>query len=254
MLRAGGAKLQHIWNATLLGLAAGVLGTGFGAFLTAASGTPKRRTLSTLMGTAAGVMLSIVFLDLIPEAIEIGGVAQTVGGFLLGVGATGIMDLLIPHFHFVSEDCKQNRFLKAGLLTGIGIAMHNLPEGLAIGASYAHGNSLGLSVALTIAIHNIPEGMAMAAPMCAGGVGRKQSTLYGALAGLPMALGAFVGAAIGNISNGMLAVSLAFAGGAMVFITADELIPDAQEFADGHSGTFGIVIGILAGMLLIYGY
>jgi ZIP family zinc transporter len=90
--------------------------------------------------------------------------------------------------------------------------------------------------------------------MCAGGVGRKQSTLYGALAGLPMALGAFVGAAIGNISNGMLAVSLAFAGGAMVFITADELIPDAQEFADGHSGTFGIVIGILAGMLLIYGY
>jgi ZIP family zinc transporter len=252
MLGAGGAKLQHILKATILGLAAGVLGTGLGAFLTAVSGIPKRRTLSMLMGVAGGVMLAIVFLDLIPEAIEIGGVAQTVGGFLLGVGATGVVDLLIPHFHFVSEDCERNRFLRAGILTGIGIAMHNLPEGLAIGAGYAHGESLGLSVALTIAIHNIPEGMAMAAPMCAARVEPKKSALYGALAGLPMAVGALMGAAIGNISDGVLAVSLAFAGGAMVFITADELIPDAQEFAEGHSGTFGIVMGILVGMLLIY--
>ncbi len=196
MLRAGGAELQHILKATILGLGAGVLGTGLGAFLTAVSGIPKRRTLSMLMGIAAGVMLAIVFLDLIPEAIEIGGVAQTIGGFLLGVGATGVVDLLIPHFHFVSEDCEKNRFLRAGLLTGIGIAMHNLPEGLAIGAGYAHGESLGLSVAITIAIHNIPEGMAMAAPMCAARVEPKKSALYGALAGLPMAIGALVGAAI----------------------------------------------------------
>ncbi len=244
--------MQALLHVTIVGLVAGVVGTGIGAFATALAGTPSRRSLSIMMGLAGGVMLSVVFLDLVPEAVEIGGTVYALGGFILGVGATGIVDLLTPHFHFVSGDCERARFLRAGLLTGIGIAMHNLPEGLAIGASYAHGSSLGFAVALTIALHNIPEGMAMAAPMCAAKLERTQITMWGALAGLPMALGALAGAAVGTVSSAVLAVCLGFAGGAMVFITADELIPDAQEFAVGHSGTFGIVLGAVAGMILVY--
>ena len=244
--------MQALLDATVIGLVAGVVGTGIGALAIAAAGTPTRRSLSIMMGLAGGVMLSVVFLDLVPEAVEIGGTGYAVGGFVLGVGATAIVDLLTPHFHFVSGDCERARYLRAGILTGIGIAMHNLPEGLAIGASYAHGSSLGFSVALTIALHNIPEGMAMAAPMCAARLDALRITTWGALAGLPMAVGALVGAVIGNVSSAVLSVCLGFAGGAMVFITADELIPDAQEFAVGHSGTFGIVLGALAGMILVY--
>ena len=244
--------MQALLYATVVGLAAGVVGTGIGALAIAAAGTPTRRSLSIMMGLAGGVMLSVVFLDLVPEAVEIGGTGYAVGGFVLGVGATAIVDLLTPHFHFVSGDCERARYLRAGILTGIGIAMHNLPEGLAIGASYAHGSSLGFSVALTIALHNIPEGMAMAAPMCAARLDALRITTWGALAGLPMAVGALVGVMIGTVSSHVLSVCLGFAGGAMVFITADELIPDAQEFAVGHSGTFGIVLGALAGMILVY--
>ncbi len=244
--------MQALLNTTVVGLAAGVVGTGIGALAVAVAGTPTKRSLSIMMGLAGGVMLSVVFLDLVPEAVEIGGTAYALGGFVLGVGATGIVDLLTPHFHFVSADCERARYLRAGILTGIGIAMHNLPEGLAIGASYAHGSSLGFSVALTIALHNIPEGMAMAAPMCAARLDALQITTWGALAGLPMAIGALVGVMVGNVSSVVLSVCLGFAGGAMVFITADELIPDAQEFAVGHSGTFGIVLGALAGMILVY--
>lgn len=244
--------MQALLDAAIVGLAAGVLGTGIGALAIAAAGTPSRRSLSVMMGLAGGVMLSLVFLDLIPEAVEVGGHAYAMGGFVLGVGATGIADLLTPHFHFISGDCERARFIRAGILTGIGIAMHNLPEGLAIGASYAHGASLGFSVALTIALHNIPEGMAMAAPMSAAKLDPASITVWGCLAGLPMAVGALVGAAVGTVSSAVLSVCLGFAGGAMVFITADELIPDAQEFAVGHSGTFGIVLGTLAGMILAY--
>ncbi len=244
--------MQALLDAAIVGLLAGVVGTGIGALATATAGTPSRRSLSIMMGIAGGVMLSLVFLDLIPEAVEIGGHGYAIGGFILGVGATGIVDLLTPHFHFISGDCERARFIRAGILTGIGIAMHNLPEGLAIGASYAHGSSLGFSVALTIALHNIPEGMAMAAPMCAAKLDPARVAMWGALAGLPMAVGALIGAIVGTVSSAVLSVCLGFAGGAMVFITADELIPDAQEFAVGHSGTFGIVLGALAGMILVY--
>jgi ZIP family zinc transporter len=208
--------------------------------------------LSVLMGLAGGVMLSVVFTELVPEAVEIGGLIYAFAGFILGVGAIGLVDLITPHVHIVSEDCESARFIRAGVLTGIGIAMHNLPEGLAIGASYAHGSSLGFSVAFTIALHNMPEGMAMGAPMCAARLGGARIFAFGALAGLPMAVGALVGAVAGAVSPAVLSVSLGFAGGAMVFITGDELIPDAQEFAVGHSGTFGIVFGVLAGLLLSY--
>ncbi|MEA4884077.1 MAG: ZIP family metal transporter [Clostridia bacterium] len=244
--------MHAIAYVTLMGLAAGVVGTGAGSTATAMVGAPSRRVLSVLMGLAGGVMLSVVFLDLVPESIEIGGLLFAIAGFVLGIGATAMVDLLTPHFHAISGDCENSRYLRASLLTGIGIAMHNLPEGLAIGASYAHGSSLGFSVALTIALHNIPEGMAMAAPMCAARLRPARIAMWGGVAGLPMAVGALIGVAIGGVSPAVLASCLGFAGGAMVFITADELIPDAQEFAVGHSGTFGIVLGVLAGMLLVY--
>lgn len=243
--------MEAIVTATVVGLIAGVVGTGLGAAGAAAIGRPSKRTLSFMMGLAGGVMLAVVFLDVVPEALNTGGALTTMAGFVFGVVALGVADLFMPHLH-IASDCRENsRYLRTGILTAIGIAMHNLPEGLAIGAGYALGSSLGFSVALTIALHNIPEGMAMAAPMCAARVSPGHVTLVGGMAGLPMALGAAVGAAFGSVSPVILTLCLGFAGGAMMFITADELIPEAQRISDGHSGTFGIVVGVLLGMMVV---
>ncbi len=243
--------MSSIVYATLVGLAAGVVGTGLGAALTTLTGRPSRRALSLMMGLAGGIMLTVVFMDLVPEALHIGGTFTTIVGFIIGVASLGALDLFAPHLHLPSGECENSRYLRTGVMAAIGIAMHNLPEGLAIGAGYAHGSSLGFSVAFIIALHNIPEGMAMAAPMCAAEVRRSQVAMIGALAGVPMGIGALLGAIFGSVSPGVLAICLGFAGGAMVFLTADELIPGAQSFATGHSGTFGIVLGILLGMLVV---
>jgi ZIP family zinc transporter len=129
--------------------------------------------------------------------------------------------------------------------------MHNLPEGIAIGASYVASPALGFTLALTIALHNIPEGIAMACPLCAGGMRLRWILLYTAMAGLPMGLGAFIGASLGFISPLFLSLALGFAAGAMLYIIFGELIPGAQNSGNGHAGTFGAVFGTVAGILLL---
>ncbi len=243
--------MAGVIQATLVGLAAGVVGTGMGAALATLSGRPSRRMLSLMMGLAGGIMLTVVFMDLVPQALQLGGAINTIFGFVIGVLSLGALDVFAPHLHLPSGECENSRYLRTGTLAAIGIAMHNFPEGLAIGASYAHGTSLGFTMAVIIALHNIPEGMAMAAPMCAADVHRMRVAFIGGLAGVPMGIGALFGAAFGSVSPGILSVCLGFAGGAMVFITADELIPEAQRFAIGHSGTLGLVLGIILGMLVV---
>lgn len=193
-------------------------------------------------------MISVVAFDLMPEAIESGGLVLAIGGLIAGVILVSLLDLL-PHTHFMASDRESSRFYKTGVIVGLGIAMHNLPEGLAIGAGYAHDVTLGLGLALVIAVHNFPEGMAMACPMVIAGMKPLRVVLATMAAGVPMAIGALLGSLVGGMSSGLLSLCLGFAGGAMLFVTCDELIPDAQELGSGHSGSFGIVAGVVVGIL-----
>lgn len=195
-------------------------------------------------------MLAIVLMDLVPEAIETGNFSSALLGLLLGAALILILDLYLPHFHLF-EGTEENNFIRTGILLGLGIALHNLPEGIAIGSGYMAAPSLGTTLAITIALHNIPEGIAMAAPLSAGGLGISRVFIYTILAGLPMGAGAFIGAAIGSISPVVLSLSLCFAGGAMLYIIFNELIPGAQELAKGQSGTFGAVFGIIVGIIIL---
>jgi ZIP family zinc transporter len=237
-----------IISATLVGLIAGVAGTGAGGLVSLVLRRLSGRSYSLILGFSAGVMISVVAFDLMPESIESGGLAVAIAGLVSGVLLVALLDLL-PHTHFMSSDSESTRFYRAGVIVGLGIAMHNLPEGLAIGAGYTHDLGLGIGLALVIAIHNFPEGMAMACPMVISGARPLRVVLATAAAGLPMGVGALVGAAVGNLSTVMLSLSLGLAGGAMLFVTCDELIPDAQELGSGHSGTVGIVAGVVVGIL-----
>ncbi len=243
--------MNDIFQITLIGLAAGIIGTGSGTVIALFVRNPSRSLLGFILGFAGGIMLAIVLTDLLPESIEAGSFYLAFMGLLLGALFILFVDLKIPHIHFFETTEELARFIRTGTILGLGIAMHNLPEGIAIGASYVASPALGFTLAVTIALHNIPEGIAMACPLCAGGMRIRWILIYTAMAGLPMGLGAFIGASLGAISPVVLSLSLGFAGGAMLYIIFGELIPGAQNSGNGHSGTFGAVFGTIAGILLL---
>ncbi len=243
--------MNEILQITLIGLGAGVIGTGSGAIIALFVKNPSRALLGFILGFAGGIMLAIVLSDLLPEAVEAGSFLTAFIGLLVGTLFVLYADLKIPHFHFFETTEELARFIRTGAILGLGIAMHNLPEGIAIGASYVASPAVGFTLAVTIALHNIPEGLAMACPLCAGGMRLRWILLYTAMAGLPMGLGAFAGASLGAVSPLVLSLSLGFAAGAMLYIIFGELIPGAQNSGSGHSGTFGAVFGTIAGILLL---
>jgi len=140
--------------------------------------------------------------------------------------------------------------LKAGMLMAIGIALHNLPEGFAVGSGFEASAKLGFTISGVIIIHDIPEGIAMAVPMRAGGISKLKTFAYTILSGVPMGIGAFLGAALGNISSQMIAVCLGFAGGAMLYIVLGEMIPESKRIYLGRLSSVGNIIGIICGIII----
>ncbi len=243
--------MDSILQITLIGLGAGVIGTGSGALIALFLKSPGKKLLGFFLGFSGGIMLAIVFNDLLPESIETGNLITAFSGLLIGALFILLLDLKMPHFHFFESSDELARFIRTGTIIGLGIAMHNLPEGIAIGASYAASPALGYALAYMIALHNIPEGIAMACPLCVGGLQMRWIVLYTALAGLPMGIGALLGAALGAVSDLILSLALGFAGGAMLYIVFGELIPGAQNSGNGHPGTFGALFGTISGILLL---
>lgn len=135
--------------------------------------------------------------------------------------------------------------IKSGLLIAAGIAIHNLPEGFAVGAGFSLSKEFGLFIAVAILLHNIPEGMATALPLCEGGMYRRDALRMSILSGLVEPLGALLAAGFLELFDGLLPGALAFAGGVMVFITLDELIPAAREHGHHHLTAVGIILGAL---------
>jgi ZIP family zinc transporter len=164
--------MSPVGTAFLLSLLAG-LGTGLGG-LVAAIRKPGKRPTAFLMGLAAGVMITLSFLELVNEAWQASGYLVTTIGFGLGALFMFSVDSVAPHIRFGEKENSplDGRLLKVGLLIAIGITIHNIPEGIAVGAGYMHLPEFGFLIALGIALHNIPEGIATALPLCEGGVCR----------------------------------------------------------------------------------
>jgi ZIP family zinc transporter len=229
---------------TFLGTMAGLLGTGGGGILLGLGRRPRGAELSFHLGLSGGVMLAVVFQDLLPEALALGGVATSFSGLVLGMAA---LMLLKPFFSRGSR----GGLIQTGLFLGLGIAAHNFPEGLAIGAGYLASEQLGLGLALALCLHNIPEGMAMAAPLLAGGAGKTTAVLLTLAAGLPMGVGALAGGLFGTLSPVALAGTLGFAAGAMLFLVFHELLPEANRLDYPFAATCGAVLGIMIGLALL---
>jgi ZIP family zinc transporter len=155
------------------------------------------------------------------------------------------------HGRKVTPPVEINRgLLKTGTLLAIGITIHNLPEGIAVGAGYAHMPEFGMFIALAILLHNIPEGIATALPLCQGGMGRWDALRVAFLSGLAEPVGALAASFFLNRFDFLIPGSLAFAGGVMMFITLDELIPMAREHGHQHSVAVGMILGAIFVFLL----
>jgi len=248
--------LCELLRTFLVSLIAGVGGTGFGAVLVIAIPQISPAILSTMIGFAGGVMLEIVCLALLPEAISQAGEYVMFSGFFFGIIFMAFLDLLVSHLHMTERetgmDVRQKKLLKMGTLLTIGIAIHNLPEGLAIGSAMAVSQTFGLGLAVLIALHNIPEGIAISAPNHSIGVKRSKIALFACMAGLPMVAGGLLGNLIASLSKELVSVCLGLAGGAMFFITCDELIPQAHTEAEryGHIPIYSIVFGFVVALFM----
>lgn len=211
-----------------------------------------------IMGFAAGVMLAAAMIGLILPAADLAG---KTGIWIVGLGlAAGavflnLMDKVTPHLHHISgveeEEHKNNRDLNKVLLFVMAIAIHNLPEGLAAGMAFG-GNDISnaMAVALGIAIQNIPEGMIIISPMLLAGIKKRRTFLIALCTGLIEVIGTFIGYAAVNIADAILPFALAFAGGTMLYVVGDEMIPETHSHGYERMATYSLITGFFVMLLM----
>lgn len=221
------------------------LATCLGSIIVIFLGNPKEKTISVLFGLAAGIMLAVVILDLLPSSLEQGSFRQAAAGFSIGIIIMLFLDLILSQIYPNAKmGSPKTYFLKMGYLVAMGIALHDLPEGIAIAAGYSAQEHLGLVIALAIGLHNIPEGMATATPLKIGGVAPVKIVLLNILVSFFTPVGAFLGIVLVKMTPNHIALLLAIAAGAMTFIVQNELLPESRRKHPNYS-TIGGIVGFL---------
>ncbi len=225
--------------------------TVFGSVLGFCFKKISHRFSDIVLAFAAGVMLSAAILGLILPAIDYGGLVVTIAGIFTGALCLNLIDKLVPHLHhMVGSDIEthpDSQKLSKVLLFVTAIAIHNLPEGIAAGVSFGSGNDAeALLIAGGIALQNIPEGMVIIGPMLASGVSPKRTFLCALATGLVEVIGTFLGYFAVTIASAILPFALAFAGGTMLYVVSDEMIPETH-----HSEASGVTYSLLVGFCLM---
>ncbi|MDE5717494.1 MAG: ZIP family metal transporter, partial [Lachnospiraceae bacterium] len=218
-----------------------------------------------LLGFASGVMIAASVWSLLIPAIDMAGEQGQVawvpaaGGFLGGMAFLLVLDSLIPHLHLESTEPEGvETTLKKTTMLVLAVTLHNIPEGMSVGVTFA-GALIGdagitmagaFALAVGIAIQNFPEGAIISMPLRSEGVTKGKAFAYGALSGIVEPIGAFVTILLAEQIVSALPVLLAFAAGAMIYVVAEELIPEAQAGAHSNIGTIGVAIGFVIMMIL----
>ena len=240
--------MSYLFKTTLIGLFFGTFGTTLGGIIGVSLKSTSNKFLSFILSFASGLMLSIVCFDLIPESMRLTSISNTVLGVIVGVICMMVCDVFVnKKFNINSSNTKSN-LLKTGIIVSIGLALHNFPEGLAIGSGFEASITLGYSLAIAICLHDIPEGIAMGVPMKNGGMKISKIIIYVVMSGITTGIGAFFGALVGTIGEDVIALCLSFAGGAMLYIVSGELVPESNNLYKGRLPVVGNILGFIIGM------
>jgi ZIP family zinc transporter len=268
---------ENVQMAFMLTILAG-LATGIGSTIAFFVKDRSTKILTFAMGFAAGVMLYVSFVEILPEAIiklteayhgdEKAGTAYGVLAFFVGMLIVAIIDKLIPEAenpHEFSTGLKEksgkdgvpdpDKLMRIGVLTALALAIHNFPEGIATFVTALDDPELGMTIAIAIAIHNIPEGIAVSMPIYFATGDRKKAFMYSFLSGVVEPLGAIIGYFIlmPYLNDALMGVLLSGVAGIMVFISLDQLLPAAEEYGEHHLSIYGVVLGmmVMAGSLIL---
>ncbi len=203
-----------------------------------------------VLSFAAGVMLAAAVLGLIIPSLEFGGkygILITVTGIFVGAICLNLIDKLVPHLHNfagVESESHNNGNLSKVLLFVLAIAIHNLPEGIAAGVSFGSGDTAqALVIAGGIALQNIPEGMVIISPMLAAGIKPDKTFVIAMMTGLVEVFGTLIGYFAVSISTAILPFALAFAGGTMLYVISDEMIPETHAHGSERGATYALLVG-----------
>ena len=204
-----------------------------------------------VLSFAAGIMLAAAVLGLIIPSLEYGGqhgIWITIAGIFAGAVCINVLDKVVPHLHKLAgtdiETHEHNQNISKVLLFITAIAIHNLPEGIAAGVSFGTDDpSSALLIAGGIALQNIPEGMVIIGPMLAVGISPKRTFLLAALTGVIEVVGTFIGYFAVSIASAILPFALAFAGGTMLYVISDEMIPETHAHGSERGATYALLIG-----------
>ena len=283
--------MDSLWLLIGITALAGIGGTGLGGLVACLFRKDSSKTVSLLLSFAAGVMTSVVCFDLLAEALHTSASTSTVflvvAGVMAGYIVIALLNAVIDrhtnhevahidenhpktadsleelthanhlHEHIEGRQPRSGLFL-AGLVMAAAIALHNVPEGMVIGASFARSageilsNRGGLTMAIVIGLHNVPEGMAVAVPLISGGMKKWKSVLITAFSGFPTILGAVLGFVLGAMGPTALAVSLSFASGAMLYVVFSELLPESILMWKSKLPAAATIVGMLTGVLIIF--
>ena len=246
----------------LLTLVTGAGGLALGGLLAAALKRESKKVTSLLLSFTAGLMLCIVSLDMLPEAIEAHGNYYLPPIFLLvGFGLTFLLNCWIDKAaHHEDENnphhcaCGHHDLRTAGIVLAAAIALHNLPVGLAVGTTVSvHGISwVSTLAAITIGLHNIPEGMSIALPFLHDGAKARSAIGLTALCGTPTIIGALIGFFIGNHTPLALVIAMSVAGGAMLYLTLADLLPESASVSGKKTMLLSALVGLLAGAVFVF--
>lgn len=226
--------------------------TVIGALLGFAFKKPSHKFNDIVLSFAAGVMLAAAVIGLVLPSLEYGGklsILVTIAGLFCGALCLNLIDKLVPHLHKMTgldqeAHPDQTAQLNKVLLFVIAIAIHNLPEGIAAGVSFGTGDAVqALTVAGGIALQNIPEGMVIIAPMIAAGMSRPRTFFIALLTGVVEVIGTFIGYFAVSISSVILPFALAFAGGTMLYVISDEMIPETHSHGCERGATYALLVG-----------
>jgi len=285
--------MNIFWWVIIITAISGVCGTGLGGIIGATIRKESDKAVSLLLAFAGGVMMSIVCFDLIPEAFRPEGstgempLMLVITGVLFGFFLIYALNVVIDkhanpevqhidslhpktadnlnelihsdHYdmHKNNQSDKKHDLFIAGIVMAFAIALHNLPEGMIIGASYAadSGNitsGAGFVIAIVIGLHNIPEGMSVSAPLVSGGTKPWKAIMITAVSGVPTIIGAAIGYSLGLVSPIWLSLSLSFAGGAMLYVVFGELLPESFLMWKSKAPGIFALIGTLVGVVLVH--
>lgn len=244
---------ESIWISAVGLCGASIIGSVAGYFI---KELPHKWN-DSVMGYCAGVMLAASILGLLVpafEATDMSGAWLVVVGVMAGGLVLNVLDLVTPHLHTITgldaEEHRHNHSLNRVLLFVTAIALHKLPEGIAAGVSMTGEGSASWTVSLGIALQNVPEGMVIIAPLLLAGVSRWRTFLISVIIGLLEIAGVWLGFGLGTLMESLLPPLLGFAGGAMLYVTSDEMIPETHAHGYQKQATYALLLGTLTLILL----